>query len=159
VNANDASANPLLDPVPVNNTASANTGIAPLPTTTDLQVTGSAQNGGPTAGPETSDTLTWQIKNGQNSVANAVQFNTTLPPGLTFNSVSTSIGTCQPLAAGASGTITCTAASIGGGQTMTVTVNFGVPAAGSFISSGQASFIGTDTNNANNSFEATINAK
>lgn len=159
VNANDANGNPVLDPAPVNNTASANTTIALPTTTTDIQVTGAAQNGGPTAGPTTTDTLTWQIKNGQNSVANAVQFTTTLPPGLTFNSVATSIGACQPLAAGASGTITCTAPFVSGGQTMIVTVNFGVPAAGSFTSGGQASFVGTDTNNANNSFEVTINAK
>ncbi len=159
INANDANGNPVSDPNPANNAANFSTTVGPPPTSTDLQVSGSPQNGGPTAGPAVTDTITWQIKNAQNTVANQVVFTTTLPAGLTFNSVSTSIGSCQGLPAGGSGTITCNASSISGGQTMIVTVNFGVPAAGSFTSNGKVSFNGTDTNNANNSANVTINAK
>jgi uncharacterized repeat protein (TIGR01451 family) len=159
VNANDASGNPVTDPNPVNNTASFNTAISAPTTTTDLQVTGSPQNGGPTSGPTTTDTITWQIKNAQNSPANSVVFTATLPAGLPFDSVSTSTGSCTGPAVGSGGTVTCNAATVAGGQTMIVTVNFSVPGAGAFSSTGHASFNGTDTNTPNNTFTVTINAK
>jgi uncharacterized repeat protein (TIGR01451 family) len=159
VSANDQAGSPITDPLPLNNTATFSTAIAPPPTTTDLQVTGAAQNGGPASGPATTDTFTWQIKNAQNQAANAVIFTITLPPGLPFNSLSTSAGTCITPAAGSAGTITCGASTVAAGQTMIVTVNVGVPTAGTFTSTGHASFNGTDTNTPNNTFNVTINAK
>ncbi|HSK43876.1 MAG TPA: hypothetical protein VLA83_08320, partial [Candidatus Binatia bacterium] len=159
ISANDASGNPLTDPSPVNNTANFNTSIAPPPTTTDLQVTGSPQNGGPTAGPATTDTITWQIKNAQNSPANTIVFTASLPAGLPFSSLSTSNGSCTAPAVDSGGTITCNADAIAAGQTMIVAVNFSVPGTGSFSSTGHASFNGNDTNTANNTFTVTINAK
>jgi len=159
VSANDAAGNPLTDPSPVNNTASFSTSITAPPTTTDLQVTGSAQNGGPNSGPATTDTYTWQIKNAQNAPANAVIFTATLPAGLPFNSVSTSAGSCTAPPVGTTGTITCNAASVAAGQTMIVTINVSVPGPGIFSSTGHASFNGTDTNTPNNTFSVTINAR
>jgi uncharacterized repeat protein (TIGR01451 family) len=159
VTANDAGGNPVADPSPVNNTASLNTGITAPPTTTDLQVTGSPQNGGPTSGPTTTDTITWQIRNAQNAPANAVVFTATLPAGLPFNTVSTSSGSCTAPPAGSGGTITCNAPTVAAGQAMIVTVNFSVPAAGVLSSTGHASFNGTDTNTPNNTFTVTLNAK
>ena len=159
VSANDAAGNPLTDPSPVNNTANLSTSIAPPPTTTDLQVTGSPLNGGPTSGPGTTDTITWQIKNAQNSPANVTVFTATLPAGLPFSSLTTSAGSCTAPPVGGTGIITCNVASVAAGQTMIVTVNFTVPAAGSFSSTGHASFSGNDTNTANNTFTVTINAK
>ncbi len=157
--ANDAAGNPVPDPVPVNNTATFNTAITAPLTTTDLQVTGSAQNGGPASGPATTDTFTWQIKNAQNQAANAVIFTVTLPAGLPFNTLSTSAGTCTTPAVGSAGTITCNASCVGAGQQMIVTVNVSVPAAGTFTSTGHGTFNGTDTNTPNNTFSVTINAK
>ncbi|MGC2698212.1 MAG: fibronectin type III domain-containing protein [Candidatus Angelobacter sp.] len=159
VSANDAAGNPLTDLSPVNNTTSFSTVITAPPTTTDLQVTGSPLNGGPTSGPATTDTITWQIKNTQNAPANTVVFTATLPAGLPFSSVSNSTGTCTAPAVGSGGTITCNASTVAAGQTMIVTVNFSVPAVGSFSSTGHASFNGTDTNTPNNTFTVTINAK
>jgi uncharacterized repeat protein (TIGR01451 family) len=159
VNANDAAGNPVVDPSPVNNTFSLNTTIAAPPTTTDLQVTGSPQNGGPTSGPTTTDTITWQIKNAQNQPANSVVFTATLPAGLPFNSVSTSLGACSGPPQGSGGTITCALSTLPASQTMIVTVNFSVPAAGTLSSTGQVSFNGTDTNNQNNTFTVTLNAR
>jgi uncharacterized repeat protein (TIGR01451 family) len=157
--ANDANGNPVTDPVPANNTASINTAVTAPPTTTDLQVTGSPQNGGPTSGATTTDAITWQIKNAQNSPANSVVFTATLPAGLPFNSLSTSTGTCSAPPAGGSGTITCNAATLAASQTMIVVVNFSVPGAGTFSSTGHAMFNGTDTNTPNNTFTVTLNAK
>ena len=159
VSAADAAGNPLTDPSPLNNTFSFSTTIPPPPTTTDLQVTGSPQNGGPTSGPTTTDTITWQIKNAQNSPANATIFTATLPAGLPFNSLTTSTGSCTGPSVGSGGTITCNASTVAAGQTMIVTVTFSVPAAGTFTSTGHASFNGTDTNTPNNTFSVNINAK
>lgn len=153
----DASGNLLADPTPADNSASVTTTIAGPTSTTDIQVTGSAQNGGPNAG--LADTFTWQIKNGNNQVANAVVFATALPAGLPFASVSSPQGTCSGPAPGSGGTIQCSASSLAVGQTMVVTVNFTAATVGTFSVSGRATFNGTDTNTANNAFSVTIQVK
>jgi len=158
VQALDAGGNLLSDPNPANNTFSVATGINGVKNTTDIQVTGSAQNGGPAAGQ--TDTYTWQIKNGQNQIANDVVFSTTLPSTLIFTSVSSNIGTCtSPAAGSAGGIITCSTGSIPVGQTLIVTINVVVPKAGTIPLQGTATFNGTDTNLPNNSFTVTIQAK
>lgn len=159
VNANDAAGNPVPDPAPANNTFSLDTALAQPPTTTDLQVAGSPQNGGPTSGPNTTDTITWQIKNAQNQPANAVVFTATLPVGLPFASVTTNTGSCSGPAVGIGGTITCSAPSVAAGTTMIVAVTFGVPGPGTLSSSGHVSFNGTDTNSQNDNFTVTLNAR
>ena len=153
----DSAGAPLADPNPLNNAATLTTQIAAPSTTTDIQVVGSAQNGGPAVG--SIDTFTWQIKNNQSPTANQVTFSSTLPASLLFQSVTSTLSTCQGPAPGTSGTITCSAASIGGGQTMTVVVNVTVAASGTIPVAGFAHFNGTDNNTANNSFTVTINAK
>jgi uncharacterized repeat protein (TIGR01451 family) len=154
----DATGNPLTDPTPADDTTSATTSISAPSTTTDVQVTGSAQNGGPAVG--SADTYTWQIKNNQQTVANALVFSNNLPPSLQFASASTSLGTCSTPAPGtAGGTVTCNLSALNPGSTMTVTINVTVTQAGSIADTGVASFSGTDTNPANNSFTVTINPK
>lgn len=155
----DAGGSPFTDPTPANNTASVTTSVAVPSTTTDVQLTGSAQNGGPAHG--TADTFVWQIKNNQNIVANAVVFTTTLSPSLQFTSASANAGgVCVTPSSGAfGGAITCRTASLPGGQTMNVVVNFVPTAIGTIPTSGSATFNGTDTNTANNSFTVTIQVK
>lgn len=148
---------PLADPNPLNNTATLTTQITAPTAPTDIQVVGAAQNGGPAVG--STDTFTWQIKNGQSATANQVTFSSTLPASLLFQSVASTLSTCDGPAPGTSGTITCVASSIGGGQTMTVVVNVTVAASGTIPVHGSADFNGTDNNPANNSFTVTINAK
>ncbi|HKT52276.1 MAG TPA: hypothetical protein VJV96_18380, partial [Candidatus Angelobacter sp.] len=157
VSMKDAAGNPITDPTPADDTASATTSISAPQTTTDVQVTGSANNGGPAVG--SADTFTWQIKNSGTQDANALSFTITMPAGLTFASVSTSAGTCTGPAPGTSGTITCNAPSLAAAATMIVTENVNVIQAGSLPTTGSASFSGTDTNPANNSFTVTVNAK
>lgn len=157
VSMKDAAGNPIADPTPADDTASATTSITAPQTTTDVQVTGSAANGGPAVG--SADTLTWQIHNAQNQAANALSFTITMSPGTTLASVNTSVGTCTGPALGTSGTITCTAPSLAAAATMIVTENVNVVQAGSLATTGTASFSGTDTNPANNSFTVTLNAK
>ena len=155
----DAGGTAYADPTPSNNTASVTTSVPAPTTTTDVQVTGSAQNGGPAHG--TPDTFTWQIKDNQNIVANAVSFTSTLPSSFQFTSASANAGgVCVTPAPGSfGGTITCQTASLPGGQTMTVVVNFVPTAIGTIATAGSASFSGTDTNTANNSFTVTIQVK
>jgi len=156
--ARDAAGNLLADPTPGDNTASLTTTINGTKTTTDIQVTGSAHNGGPAAGQ--ADFYTWQIKNGNNQVANDVVFANTLPSTLVFSSVSSNIGICSgPPAGSVGGTVTCSVGSLAVGQTMVVTVNVIVPNAGTIATTGTATFNGTDTNQGNNSSTVTIQAK
>jgi uncharacterized repeat protein (TIGR01451 family) len=160
------------DPNLTNNSASSTTAvnvIAPPPviggvgggggggaTSADIQVKGSAQNGGPNAGQ--ADTFTWQIKNatGNTTVSN-VTFTLPLPSTFQFGAASASQGSCSGPPTGTfGGTITCTSASLGGGQTLTVSVNFTPTQAGTFSTTGSATFNGTDTQTGNNAFTVTI---
>jgi uncharacterized repeat protein (TIGR01451 family) len=159
VQAFDANGTALTDPTPANNSTSITTTIAAPTTTTDIQVTGSPANGGPAV--NTADFINWQVRNNQTTVANNVVFTANLPSGVLYSSVSGSLGvSCTAPAPGtAGGTVTCTLASLGGGQTMQVTLNFTVSIAGSLPFTGSATFNGTDTNPANNSATVVINAK
>jgi uncharacterized repeat protein (TIGR01451 family) len=158
VSMKDSGGNPITDPTPADDTSSATTSITTPTTTTDVQVTGSAQNGGPAVG--TSDTYTWQIRNNQKAVANALIFTNNLPPGLQFASASTTLGSCTTPAPGTEGgTVSCSAPALNGGAAMVVTINVTVTQTGSIADTGSASFSGTDTNPANNSFTVTIKPK
>jgi uncharacterized repeat protein (TIGR01451 family) len=165
VQVNDIAGNPLVDPNPSNNTASSTTGITAGGGvgggggSADIQVTGSAQNGGPAV--SSADTFTWQIKNNTgNTSASNVVFTLNLDPSLVFSSASASQGLCSGVAAGGrGGTLTCSAANLAGGQTMIVTVGFIPTQPGTISSFGSATFAGTDTNASNNSFTVTIRPK
>jgi uncharacterized repeat protein (TIGR01451 family) len=166
VQVNDLAGHPLVDPNPSNNTASSTTGIVPQVGgggggggSADIQVTGSAQNGGPAV--NSGDTYTWQIRNNTgNTAASNVVFTLNLNPSLAFSSANASQGACGGVAAGTmGGTLTCSLANLAGGQTMIVTVGFTPTQAGTIASFGSATFAGTDTNQGNNSFTVTINPK
>jgi uncharacterized repeat protein (TIGR01451 family) len=145
-------------------------------TTTDLQVSGSAVNGGPTvtgtlpAGAP--DTYNWQIKNATSTPANNVVFTQTMPPALVFQSVTTDLpldlGVCTGPAPGTpGGTVTCSSANLGGSrkggakpvQQFKVTVNVNVVQTGVISTTGTVSFAGIDTNTKNNTVIVNINAK
>jgi uncharacterized repeat protein (TIGR01451 family) len=166
VQLRDALGNLLNDTSAVNNVASSTTNVTtPVPVgggggggtvSADIQVKGSASNGGPNQG--TGDTFTWQIKNSTgNTAAPNVAFTLPLPPSFQFVSAAASQGTCGGVTQGSvGGTLTCNLASLPGGQTLLVTVNFVPLQAGVFSTTGSATFGGTDTNISNNSFTVTI---
>jgi uncharacterized repeat protein (TIGR01451 family) len=170
VQLRDASGNLIVETVGANNVASSTTNITkPVVgvgggggtggVSADLEVKGSAQNGGPNQG--TGDTFTWQIKNntGNTTASNAV-FTLQLPASFQFTSGTASVGTCGGVTPGSfGGTLTCNLASLPGGQTWLVSVNFVPTQAGVFSTTGSASFSGTDTNITNNSFTVTIRPK
>jgi uncharacterized repeat protein (TIGR01451 family) len=167
VQLRDGLGNLINDTNPGNNLASSTTNVS-TPTggggggggtggvSADIQVVGSARNGGPNQG--TGDTFTWQIKNSTgNTPAPNVVFTLPLPPNFQFVDASASQGTCGGVPANAiGGTLTCNLASLPGGQTLVVTVDFIPLQAGTFSTTGSATFGGTDTNTSNNSFTVTI---
>jgi uncharacterized repeat protein (TIGR01451 family) len=105
-------------------------------------VTGSSNSGGPAVGSNV--LFTWQIKNNTGNVtAPNVSFEANLPASfqLVSGSLSTSTGTCTA-PSGLGGTVSCTTASLPGGQTMLVTYSVTPTQAGSFTTTG------TDTSGA-----------
>jgi uncharacterized repeat protein (TIGR01451 family) len=155
---NQASVQSNGDPNFANNTASVTTAFIPLNQTTDVQVIGSAQNGGPAV--TASDTITWQIKNNQPLVANAVHFSSQLPKGMVFQSAVSTLGaTCTQPVGLDNTTFTCDLATLPGGQAMIVTVTVTFNATGNLQTSGTATFNGTDNNPANNSASITVGVK
>ncbi len=160
VSAKDAGNVLFTDPTPANNTAGSTTQVnQPAGTTTDVQVTGSASNGGPNV--NTPINYTWQVRDAQSQPANSLVFTDVLPPSLRFNSVSATLGgVCTGPAVGSNGgTVSCSLSTLGGGQTMIVTLNVTPTQTGTIANKGTATFNGTDTNTANNQFTVTINAK
>ena len=166
VQLRDASGNLINETVGGNNVASSTTNVTTpvvgggggggTAASADIQVKGSASNGGPNQG--TGDTFTWQIKNSTgNTTAQNVVFTLPLPSSFQFVSAAGSQGTCGGVPSGSlGGTLTCNLPSLPGGQTLVVTVNFVPLQAGTFSTTGSASFGGTDTNISNNSFTVTI---
>jgi uncharacterized protein DUF11 len=155
VSAFDSSGAALPDLVPGNNLGSAITGVIPA-INADIQLVGSAQNGGPTA-PAT-DTITWQIKNatGNQSVPGLQFTSSTASANLTFTAVSSPQGTCSLTGPKS---LSCSASTLAGGQTMLVTVTVNISAAGTAVASGSALFNGIDTQPSNNNSSVTISAK
>jgi uncharacterized repeat protein (TIGR01451 family) len=122
----------------------------------DIQVVGSSNNGGPAVGQ--SVLFTWQIKNNTgNATAPNVSFETTLPTS--FNLVSGSLNTSMGGCSINGQSLSCTTASLPGGQTMIVSYSIQGTIAGSFTTTGNATSGATDTQPSNNSFPVTIQPK
>jgi uncharacterized repeat protein (TIGR01451 family) len=162
----DLSGNQLnQDPSLTNNTASAtvniNTGTNNV--SADIQITGSAQNGGPAVG--ASDLFTWQIKNSTGNVtAPNVSFEAVLPISFTLvpGSLSANQGggcSVSPATGTQGQTLSCLTPSLAGGQTMIVTYNVTTSTAGTFGTTGKANSGAKDTNLNNNSFTVNIQPK
>ena len=175
VQLRDASGNLLNETVGANNVASSTTNVNPPATGgggvgiiagggggggngagADVQVTGSARNGGPNVG--TGDTYVWQIKdNTGNLPASNVVFKLPLPPNVQFLDAAPSQGTCTGATPGSTGgTLTCNLSGLPGGQTWIVTVDFVPLQAGSISATGSATISGTDSQISNNAFTVTI---
>jgi hypothetical protein len=139
---------------------------APPAPATDIQITGSAQNGGPTVTGTlptgAPDTYTWQVKNSQNVQAPNVGFKNTMPGSLRFDSVTlnpAAVGTCTGPAPGTlGGTITCSIPNLAGAGQFTVVANVHVVQTGTIQNTATVTYAG-DTNNANNTTTVTIKAK
>lgn len=144
------------DAVPGNNLSVLNVTINPavVGTPTDVQVTGSASNGSPVHG--TNYTYTFQVKDNGPAAASNVVFTDNLPAGVTFVSVTTSLGAC----AQANGVVTCTIGNMNTGNQATITITVTAPATTGLVSNtAQVAQSANDTNPANNSVTVNVNVK
>lgn len=148
----------VTDPSSANNSASATTNInsGGASVSADIQVVGSANNGGPAIG--SSVLFTWQIKNNTGGVtAPNVTFEVTLPASFNLvpGSLSTSIGGCSINGQ----TLDCTTASLANGPTMLVTYSVTPTLAGSFTTTGTDTSGAKVLNAAHTTFPVTIQPK
>jgi uncharacterized repeat protein (TIGR01451 family) len=120
---------------------------------TDVQVTGSSNNGSPSVG--STFTYTFQVKDNGPQSAPGVTFDTTLPAAIHLGSTLTaSIGTCTANAA--AGSIHCNIGTLATGQQSVIAFSATATAAGTFGTTATAAFTGTDTHPANNSVTVTV---
>jgi len=124
--------------------------VSPGPT--DIQVTGSSNNGSPPVGSPFA--YTFQVKDNGPQGASAVTFDDTLPPMIGLSSVSTSLGTCttDPLA----GAVHCTLGDLGVGQQATIVIAAAPTVTGSVTDTASIAMAGADTQPANNSVGVTV---
>jgi uncharacterized repeat protein (TIGR01451 family) len=124
--------------------------VAPGPT--DLQVTGSSNNGSPPVGSIFS--YTFQVKDNGPQGASGATFDDTLPATISLASFSTSLGAC---AAGASpNSVHCELGDLGVGQQATIVITATATATGAATNTATIGMIGPDTQQANNSVGVTV---
>jgi uncharacterized repeat protein (TIGR01451 family) len=126
-----------------------NTGV-----TTDLAVTGKADHGSGNVG--SANGYTWVVSNKGADAPNVI-FRQTIPSGLRFTAVSTSLGSCTgPAVNSLGGTVTCTAATLPNAGTITIVVKVSIAAKGTWNSTGTVSFDGIEAKPGNESFTVAI---
>ncbi|HET6793912.1 MAG TPA: DUF11 domain-containing protein [Acidimicrobiales bacterium] len=130
--------------------------VSVQPGPTDLQVTGSSNNGSPPVG--SSFTYTYQVKDNGPLPAFGVTFNDTLPPSLHLaGTVSVDVGTCT--ASTATNSVHCDIGGLAVGQQSTISFAATPTTTGVFGDTGTVAMTGTDTQPANNSFTVTVQPK
>jgi uncharacterized repeat protein (TIGR01451 family) len=123
------------------------------PAPTDVQVTGSSNNGSPARGSTFS--YTFQVKDNGPQSAAGVTFDDSLPPAILLDSTLTiSSGTCT--ANPAANSVHCDIGALSTGQQSNITFTATPTATGTFGNTATAAFSGTDTNPANNSVTVTV---
>jgi uncharacterized repeat protein (TIGR01451 family) len=128
-----------------------NVPVSPGPT--DIQVTGSSNNGSPPVG--TSFQYTFQVKDNGPQGAAGVTFDNTLPASLTFVSVSASVGTCS----NAGNAIHCDVGALQTGQQSNIVITAIPTATGSVTDTASIAMTGPDTQPANNTTSVTVQPK
>jgi uncharacterized repeat protein (TIGR01451 family) len=124
--------------------------VAPGPT--DIQVTGSSNNGSPPVGSPFS--YTFQVKDNGPQGASSVTFDDTLPATIGLTGFSTSTGTC---AAGASpGSVHCELGDLAVGQQATIVITAVPAATGAATNTASVGMTGPDSQPANNSVGVTV---
>jgi uncharacterized repeat protein (TIGR01451 family) len=120
---------------------------------TDLQVTGSSNNGSPAVG--STVTYTFQVKNNGPLPASAVTLDDPLPAALPLGTtVTIGSGTCT--ADTAANSVHCDVGSLDVGQQSVVTLSATPTATGVFGNTATVTMAGTDTHPANNSVTVTV---
>ena len=134
------------DPVTSNNSASATTTVNPA---ADLAVTKTDSPDPVAVG--TPLTYTVGVSNAGPSTATGITLSDTLPAGVTFNSATTTQGSCSQ----ASGTVTCSLGSLANTASATVTISVTPQSTGSITNQANVTSLTGDPNTANNGASAT----
>ena len=124
--------------------------VAPGPT--DVQVTGSSNNGSPPVGAPFS--LTFQVKDNGPQGASGATFDDTLPPTLRLDGFSTSVGTCAP-GAGA-GSLHCDLGDLAVGAQAVIVITATPTAVGAVTDTASIGMTGPDLHPANDSVGVTV---
>lgn len=137
------------DPSAGNNTSTATTTISQA---ADVSVT---KSGPATATSGTNVTYTVTVANAGPATATAVSLSDPLPPNTTFVSLNQTSGpnfSCSAPAAGATGTVTCTSATLvsGASSTFSLVVNVNQSATGTLTNTATVTATTADPNSANN---------
>lgn len=126
------------------------------PGPTDLQVTGSSNNGSPPVG--STFTYTFQVKDNGPLPAFGVTFDDPLPPGIQLTgAVSVDTGSCT--AATASNSVHCDIGALAVGQQSTISLAATPTASGVYPDTASVAMTATDTHPQNNSFTVTVQPK
>ena len=132
---------------------SAGLEVTTLPGPTDVQVTGSSDNGAPKVG--NTFAYTFQVKDNGPQGAAGVTFSDTLPAGLVLAGAATATtGSC--VADPTAGTVDCSIGSLAVGQQSAITIPTTALTTGTFADTGAITVAGTDDQPANNSVTVTI---
>jgi uncharacterized repeat protein (TIGR01451 family) len=120
------------------------------PGPTDLQVTGSSNNGSPPVGQPFA--YTFQVKNSGNQAASGVTFDDTLPASLTLVGANASIGSCSTTG----NAIHCDIGALGVGQQSNVTITAIPTSTGSVTDTGSVAMIASDSRPGNETASVTV---
>ena len=143
------------DANPANDGATAQTTVAVAGTSADLIVTKSDSPDPVLTGAQLTYTIT--VRNFGPDPSTAATVTDALPAGTTFQSCTTSVGSCTGPAVGVNGTVTANLGTLASGATATVTIVANVTAAGgsTLNNTAPAASATIDPNPANNSATAT----
>jgi uncharacterized repeat protein (TIGR01451 family) len=129
--------------------------IPASPGPTDLQVTGSSNNGSPAVGSRFA--YTFQVKDNGPQAAYGVTFDDPLPPSITPLSVSSDNGICTLLAT--TNSIHCDIGLLGVGAQSNIVIGAEAHSTGTFTSTASVAMQGPDTKPANNAVGVTISPR
>jgi uncharacterized repeat protein (TIGR01451 family) len=126
------------------------------PGPTDIQVTGSSNNGSPPVG--SSFNYAFQVKNNGPLPAFGVTFDDPLPPSILLGSnLTVDNGTCTPNVV--SNSVHCDIGNLGVGQQSDISYSATPTATGTVANTASIAMLGTDTHPANNSVSVTVQPK
>jgi uncharacterized repeat protein (TIGR01451 family) len=124
--------------------------VAPGPT--DIQVTGSSNNGSPPVG--SSFSYTFQVKDNGSQGASGVTFDDALPATIALAGVSTNLGACT--AGAGTNSVHCDLGDLAVGQQATIVITAVPTATGAVTNTATIGMIGPDTQPSNNSVAVTV---
>jgi len=128
--------------------------VTVLAAPTDVQLTGSSNNGSPSVGSQFN--YTFQVKDNGPGAAAGVSFDDTLPASVQLAGTPTISGGGSCTADAASGSIHCDIGALGVGQQATITVPATATATGTFANTATIGLSGTDSRPDNNGVTVTV---